>query len=261
MQNSTNCTDCFYCFDCENLRDCFACIGLKDKQYYIFNKPYSREAYFERLNRLKKKSPEELRKLFREIKQKRPLLATHESGNTGICTGDYIYNCTNVRYSFDTRDCAESMYLTNAINCTNCYDISFAGEEPLEDCYEIMSGMGLKNCMFSSCCWYGKNLEYCEYCFECEDCFGCIGLRNKRYHILNVEYSPAEYHARVAAIKEEMKRDGIYGTWFPSAYTFQDTKAFEENTCIRHSFDTSAHRPLSFFAEDSVVIETMPKIH
>jgi len=37
-----------YCYLCIDSQDCFGCIGLKNKQYYIFNKPYSKEAYFKK---------------------------------------------------------------------------------------------------------------------------------------------------------------------------------------------------------------------
>ena len=35
----------FYCDSCYNCRDCFGCVGLRDKQYYIFNKEYSKTDY------------------------------------------------------------------------------------------------------------------------------------------------------------------------------------------------------------------------
>lgn len=35
----------YYCNFCESCKNCFACIGLKHKQYCIFNKQYSKEEY------------------------------------------------------------------------------------------------------------------------------------------------------------------------------------------------------------------------
>ncbi|MCB9809502.1 hypothetical protein H6771_00815 [Candidatus Peribacteria bacterium] len=37
--------DLEYCAFCQNCENCFGCVGLRGKQYYIFNKPYSEEAY------------------------------------------------------------------------------------------------------------------------------------------------------------------------------------------------------------------------
>ena len=35
----------YYCESCYSCRDCFGCVGLRNKQYYIFNKEYSKEEY------------------------------------------------------------------------------------------------------------------------------------------------------------------------------------------------------------------------
>ena len=39
--------DIEYCISCRSSSDCFACIGLKKKQYCIFNKQYEKQEYFE----------------------------------------------------------------------------------------------------------------------------------------------------------------------------------------------------------------------
>lgn len=241
LQDCEDCTDSWFCFDCQSLRDCFACIGLWRKQYYIYNKPYNKEDYYRTVNKLKHKPPEELRKLFREVKKQRPHIAMRESHNEYGCTGDYVFHSRACEFCFDVDHCSESAYLNNAINCSNSFDISFAGEPPLKNCYEIMSGMGLDNSSFCSSCWHGKNLEYCEYSFQCEFCFGCIGLKNRKFYILNIAYRPDEYFRRVAEIKESMKREDIYGKWFPSVYPLEDTLANEPSLHILHSFNGKGH--------------------
>ncbi len=35
----------YYCENSYNCRDCFGCVGLRNKQYYIFNKEYTKEEY------------------------------------------------------------------------------------------------------------------------------------------------------------------------------------------------------------------------
>jgi len=43
---STNCHDCYnvqFSSDLRNCSDCFGCWNLRNKQYYIFNQPYSKE--------------------------------------------------------------------------------------------------------------------------------------------------------------------------------------------------------------------------
>ena len=41
-----SCQDLEYCVNVRRSKDCFGCVGVKDKQYCIFNKQYSKEEYF-----------------------------------------------------------------------------------------------------------------------------------------------------------------------------------------------------------------------
>ncbi len=234
LQDCEDCENSHYCFDCQDLRDCFACIGLWRKQYFIYNKLYSKDAYFETVAKLKKKQPNELRKLFKEVKKIRPHIYMRANHEEGLCTGDYISNSDSCQFCFDVEKCLNCLYMNNTNSCMHCTDVSFAGEDPVVNSYEIMSGMGLHDCNFCSTCWYGKNLEYCEYCFECEHCFGCTALKNRKFYILNLPYSPDEYFKKVEEIKTIMKRTGEYGRWFKSPYPIEDTKAAEEFACVGH---------------------------
>jgi len=45
--------DLFYCIDCKNCSNCFGCVGLKNSEYFILNKQYSKEEYFELLPKIK----------------------------------------------------------------------------------------------------------------------------------------------------------------------------------------------------------------
>lgn len=42
-----------YCYLCLSCQNCFGCIGLRNKKYYIFNKPYSKEEYETKVKALK----------------------------------------------------------------------------------------------------------------------------------------------------------------------------------------------------------------
>jgi hypothetical protein len=46
--------ECEYSFMCKNCSNCFACIGLKNVQYCIFNKQYSKDEYFNIVEKIKK---------------------------------------------------------------------------------------------------------------------------------------------------------------------------------------------------------------
>ena len=45
--------DCEYCITCHNCQNCFGCAGLKRKQFCIFNKQYSEEEYWEKVDQIK----------------------------------------------------------------------------------------------------------------------------------------------------------------------------------------------------------------
>jgi hypothetical protein len=46
------CHDVFYSFWLQNCSNCFGCVSLKNKQYCIFNKQYSKEEYFSQLEKI-----------------------------------------------------------------------------------------------------------------------------------------------------------------------------------------------------------------
>lgn len=50
--------DLDYCFECFDCKDCFGCVGLKKKQYCIFNKQYSQKEYGSVVDEIKKKALE-----------------------------------------------------------------------------------------------------------------------------------------------------------------------------------------------------------
>ena len=47
--------DLEYCLNCGNCRHCFGCVSLKNKSYCIFNKQYSKEKYYQLLDKIKTK--------------------------------------------------------------------------------------------------------------------------------------------------------------------------------------------------------------
>lgn len=47
--NVTNSMDCAFLRDCDNCQNCFASANLRNKQYYIFNKPHTKEDYFKEI--------------------------------------------------------------------------------------------------------------------------------------------------------------------------------------------------------------------
>ena len=48
VTNSIDCAFLRYCFNCQ---DCFASANLRNQKYHIFNKPYTKEEYFEEIKK------------------------------------------------------------------------------------------------------------------------------------------------------------------------------------------------------------------
>lgn len=51
----SNSIDLDYCLNCRNCRHCFGCVGLRNKSYCISNKQYSKEEYYDLLDKIKTK--------------------------------------------------------------------------------------------------------------------------------------------------------------------------------------------------------------
>ena len=45
LEGSHNCTDSYYLMECHNLSNCFGCVGLRNKEYCVLNRQYSKEDY------------------------------------------------------------------------------------------------------------------------------------------------------------------------------------------------------------------------
>lgn len=222
--NCYNCNSCqqceqtrdsFFCYDCVSCHDCFGCVGLRRKEFHIFNKPYKKEEYLAKIGELKKLPREEI------LRQMEPLLLSVPrismvAKNNENCYGDNIHNCKNSFWIFDSFGLHDCYYMYFGDDAKNLYDCTHLGWS--EECYEIMSGGNLNNCMFCSGCWFSNNLTYCELVYNSHDCFGCVSLNHKEFHILNRPYSKEEYIKEMARIKDEMKRDFSWGKWFSSTY-------------------------------------------
>lgn len=221
-QDLRNCTECEYCFDCIGCTKCFGCVGLRRKEYHIFNEKVSREEYDSKIKELKK-NPSEIDKKVEELRKKTPILYSHQL-NTENCTGDYVYSSKDCFYCFDVDKCQDVMYMHNVIDhkdsmdCTNHYH-----KNELD--YECVAATYLYNCNFCYSCFECQDLTYAEQCYHSHDLFLCINRDHAEYEILNQKYSKDEYFKKKAEIIEEMKKNGEWGKNIPSTYPYSDSVA------------------------------------
>ena len=63
--------------------------------------------------------------------------------------------------------------------------------EACRNCNFVYNSRGCINCSG------GDGLIECVQCHGCRDCAFCVGLQGARFHILNKEYSEADYYAQL----------------------------------------------------------------
>jgi hypothetical protein len=218
LNNSNYCQDCHnsfdihYSYDLRRCNNCFGCVGLRDKQYCIFNKQYSKEEYEKAIKELNL-SEEEINTKVEELKLKTPRMYVHQFDTTD-CTGDYIYHSKNCHMCFDTRHTEDSGYIIQANLDMGTKDSYDCGPIPtgMDLCYDVAYSHYLFNCNHLYWCGSLKDCEYCMNCFESENLFGCHYMKNKQdaFYILNQKVDEDYYRETTKKIKELLKEKGIY---------------------------------------------------
>lgn len=240
---SENCTDSIMLLDCVGCTNCFGCVGLRNKSYCVFNKPYSKMEYEKLLEKYDSGSfskISEARKKFKDLIISSPMRYARTIRSSNV-TGDNIDNSRNCRNCFDNigeglEDCKDVVDPYGKTS-KHCHSIFAVGGGEL--CYDSISIRICRNIFFSKKIWTGSNIQYSYNCHSCNDIFACVGLRNKQYCILNKQYTKEEYDKLVPRIIEHMNtmpyvdRKGRvykYGEFFPielSPFAYNETIAQE----------------------------------
>ena len=228
-----DCTDSYFLQDCVGCSNCYGCVGLRQKQYFIFNKQYPKEDYLkileEKKEQIRNGDTAVLLKEFKDfaLKHFNKYAYIQKSVHS---TGNYLLN---------TKNCIQCFHGDEAENCKYGYhvwrnakdtmDVSTAGRD-IELAYESINiGMKNYNIKFGIQDWNGNNnLTYCESCSGSSNLFGCISLNKKQYCILNKQYTKEEYEKLLPKIIEHMKSTGEYGEFFPtkiSLFSYNETVA------------------------------------
>ncbi|MEK9130279.1 MAG: hypothetical protein AAB526_02685, partial [Patescibacteria group bacterium] len=197
-----NCQDVYFSQNLNNCQNCFACVNLRNRQYYIFNQPYLKKEYFQKLKKFNigsyKNTLEFIQKL-KEFQSKFIYKNMHGKKNINV-NGDYINYSKNVSNSF---------MINNAEGCKYCFNLNVG---PVKDSYEYngwgenaeliyesnQTGNNIFRLKFCFMCYPNDyDLEYCIMCVSSSNLFGCVGLRHKQYCILNKQYTKEEYEELV----------------------------------------------------------------
>jgi len=240
------CQDCagsfglLFCYDCHGSKNCIGSVGLRNKEYYIFNKPYSKEEYFQKKREMRFDSWEARERLYKEF-EKFLISIPHRCMNLvncEDCTGDHLLNSKNSHECYEHRNLHSCKWMTAGDGAKDCYECYSTGGPEL--CYQSITPDNSYNCAFTVYCWKSQNVWYSENCHSSRDLFGCIGMKRRSFCILNKQYIKEEYTALRGRIVDHMKETREFGEFFsfqltPFAYNesvAHETQPLEKNSAL-----------------------------
>lgn len=219
LQDCYECTDCYFGYDLKGCRDCIGCVGLRKKQYYIFNKQYSREDY-EKFSKdfsfCDKEKAALVEKKVDELKIGHPRLAAVILNSENV-SGNYIFNSKNCFNCFQVSQNEDCSYNIQTTTSKDCYDMNYTEENEL--CYEYLGNYRNYKALFCALPYGCNEIYYCDYVTNCKNCFGCVGLKNMEYCILNKQYSEDEYKELLPRLIKLMQDHQEWGEFFPIKYS------------------------------------------
>ena len=240
LLRSRSCLDCSYLFDCVNCKDCFMSSNLRNKQFVFCNLQFTKDEYFKKIAEIQFGS----HKISEKLKKEYLNLITsslHKFANlikTINCNGDNISNSKNVYHSFNIYNAENMKYSTRSLDTRDSYDTR--GSINGELLYEVMApGFSSSRTFF---CIFGEQTltsNYSDWCHNSSNLFACVGLRNKKYCILNKQYTKEQYEELIPKIIQHMNdmpyidakgRVYKYGEFFPpelSPFCYNETIAQE----------------------------------
>ena len=233
-EDCENCHDIYFSKDCSGCSNCFGCIGLRNKQYYIFNQSYSKEEYEKKIKEFNLGSYRSLRELKKQAHAfwlTYPHRFAHMLRNANV-TGEYVYETKNSKDMYDVSGGAEDSRFCQILTMPgvkDAYDYTIWGHGA-EQIYEVMTaGEGASNIKFSFQTWPNvHDIEYSMMTLSSSYMFGCASMRNKQYCILNKQYSKEEYEKLREKIIKDMNekpyedalgRSYPYGEFFPPEFS------------------------------------------
>ena len=214
-QNISGSVDCAFVLNCRGLVNCFGCVNLNNKSHHFLNEPLAPEEYNKRVKEILG-SYEKTEAFKLEFEKFAAQFPVRENNNlkTVNSTGDYLYECKNVRDSFEVTKSEDCRYLVASKEIRNSIGTIGYGmnSEHLLECVatglssNVIGTYGAENC---------TNILYGFYTAKCNDCIGCDALRNGKYCILNKQYDKAEYDRLREKIIAELTEAGLYGLMIP----------------------------------------------
>lgn len=210
-KNVIGCVDSLFVLNGSGLTNCFGCVNLRNKSHCFFNEELPKEEYKKRVEEIMGSfsKMEAARKKFEEFSLNFP----HRENNnlkTVSSTGDYLFECKNVKDSFEISMGENSKYLFSSKMIKDSVGTIGYGTkcEQLLECVatgyssRVIGSYGIE---------HSHDILWSYYVSNCSDCIGCDALKNGKYAIFNKEYSQEEYEKLQTIILEELKSKDLLG--------------------------------------------------
>ncbi len=243
--NSKNCSDSWFLRDCIGCRNCFGCSNLIKKEYYIYNKPHTKEEYEQFISGFHSGKHSYINKLkANAVDLWETQFVKHMAGtqNENV-TGDHVSNSKDCTYCFDAENIRDCKYVFSMQGGgSDCHDINIWGVST-ELCYNCsVIGEGARNIIASFYIAFGcENVSHSAFCWQnSKNLVGCVGMSHAENCILNKQYSDQEYQDLREKVKAYMIQTGEWGEFFPteiSPFAYNETPAQEyypltESECL-----------------------------
>jgi len=238
----TESLDCIFLKDCMNCQNCFGSANLRNKKYYFFNKPYTKEEYFTELKKWDLGSYttyQKAKKLAEENWGKFSPKPTMDEFAINS-SGSHVFESKNCKDCFEVVGAQDSKYLfmINTSPIKDCYDVSSWGNN-MQLVYDSCNvGEYISNVKFSNETGINAyHIEYSKLATGGSYHFGTVSMKKGNYVIFNKKYTEDEFkklRAKIIAHMNEMpyidKKERVYkyGEFFPveiSPFGYNETMA------------------------------------
>ncbi|MFH1405333.1 MAG: hypothetical protein ABIH21_04535 [Patescibacteria group bacterium] len=217
VRESFDCMNCSFVFDCRNCENCFGAWNKRNAKFLLFNEQLSEQVWRDKVAAIdlgSRKTLEEYKERFyNEIMQDKAVWPENFNVQCDDCTGEYLIRCHDLKDVWMAEDSSTACYSFALFEKSE--NVMFSAGVVAQNVYGCFGPLPAANCKFGFCTNRCDDCEYCMTCYDCTHCFGCIGLRKKRFHIFNKEYSEQEYWQKVDELKCAMLDRGEYGQFFP----------------------------------------------
>jgi hypothetical protein len=271
---SNDCMESMFLFDCVNCQSCFMSSNLRNRKYVFRNQQLTKESYDAAIleeNLSSRKRLNTLREEWKNLMEN----AIHRYSRVVACvntTGNFIRNAKNTRDSFQVHEVENIAYCMRGLDFKDSMDLYATAHGEL--IYEgVACTSGVYGIFFSINCTESSNILYSSQCQNSSDLFGAIGLKNKKYCILNKQYSKEEYEELLPKVMKHMEqmpyvdskgRVYKYGEFLPvdfSPFGYNETVANEffplnEQELAQKGFNFYNHKEKSYTA--TIFTEQIP---